>query len=669
MNDKRAFTVDDLFLHSKVMDIDGARDHDFVACTVRSVDRKQNSYGSCIWQLSADGSAPRQLTRGPGLDKSPKWSPDASQLAFLSSRSGSLQAHLLQRDGGEARQLSHFPGSVSDLRWTPDGKALLVTVAVATDPDLHGARPSRPVPQADPTAAEVAWRLPYKADGVGSIARREIHLFRLDARSGDSEQLTDGAFDVMSFDLAPNGKHIAYTRTREGRFAHRTDLWVCDADGTRARQLSRDQSIVLSPEWSPDGRWIAFTGALKEGDALGNLWLCDFTSGAVQRLGDDSLQAASGEALHWRADGQALFFARAHHGCHAVCSIAVPDGKLETLLAGQRQLSAFGRTAKHFFFNVEHPSLPSDLWCAGADGSGERRLSDFNPWWNERTEIEAQIRSFEVPDGKGGTETIEGWLIRAKDAVLPTPLLNDVHGGPAAYALLDFDTNVFWQVLCSRGWSVLALNAVGSASYSREFCDRLAGHWGEYDLPQHLAAIEQLQRSGDCDERAAISGKSYGGYLSSWTIGHTTMFRAAVVMAPVGNIETHYGTSDGGYYADPYYMGTAPRFDRRLARSLSPLQFVEKARTPTLFMQGKDDERCPKCQSEELFVSLMNAGETPAELVLYPGENHGFLGEGRPACRQDAANRIVAWITSHGAQVTESMLQDEAESESEGTGR
>jgi dipeptidyl aminopeptidase/acylaminoacyl peptidase len=274
-------------------------------------------------------------------------------------------------------------------------------------------------------------------------------------------------------------------------------------------------------------------------------------------------------------------------------------------------------------------------------------VSDLNAWWRERMPVDVQAREFEVPDGRGGTETIHGWLMHAQGHEGPMPLLDDVHGGPASYALLDYDTNVYWQVLCSRGWAVLLLNAVGSSSFGREFCDRLAGHWGEYDLPQHLAAVHRLQQEGVCDERVAIAGKSYGGYLTAWAIGHTDVFRAAVVMAPVGNIETHYGTSDGGYYADPLYVDAGPRFDRRRARALSPLRYVERAATPTLFMQGKEDERCPKCQSEELFVSLYRAGETAAELVLYPDENHHFLGEGKPSNRADAAVRIVEWVTQH----------------------
>jgi dipeptidyl aminopeptidase/acylaminoacyl peptidase len=150
-----------------------------------------------------------------------------------------------------------------------------------------------------------------------------------------------------------------------------------------------------------------------------------------------------------------------------------------------------------------------------------------------------------------------------------------------------------------------------------------------------------------CDGRAAIAGKSYGRYLSAYAVGCTDRFEAAVVMAPVGNIETHYGTSDGGYCADPLYVGSAPVFDRDLARALSPMRGIERAKAPTLFLQGKDDERCPKCQSEELFVSLMAAGGTPTELVLCPGEDHLFLSEGAPSCREDAAMRIVEWVTAH----------------------
>ncbi|HEY8357372.1 MAG TPA: S9 family peptidase [Ramlibacter sp.] len=642
------FSIEDLYLHQKVSELEGSPDGSTVACTVRSIDRDADKYLTCIWAVPVDGSGARQLTRGPGQDKSARWSPDGSQLAFLSGRGGkSAQVHLIALAGGEARQLGELPGAVGDLRWAADGKSLIVSAAVTVDPDWRGERARGRKPKTGGVRPEVAWKLPYKMDGMGYMLAREIHLFRLDVATGEHQQLTDGPFDALAFWPSPDGRHVAYSRSRSGRFSHRTDLWICDADGSGARQLTTDFATVMSPVWSPDGRWVAFSATGAEGDAQTNLFVLEFATGQVRQLGDEDVQVGDPLSLRWSPDAQTLSFVMQRRGRHQVAQVTVGDGKVDIRCQGDRQLGGFTTCGEHLVYVVEHPSQPSEVHACDADGHSERQLSDFNPWWKTRHPILAETWKFQVPDGKGGQESIEGWLLRAEGSKGPLPLLNDVHGGPAAFALLDFDTNVYWQVLCAQGWAVLALNAVGSASYGREFCDRLAGHWGEYDLPQHMAAIRQLQEEGVCDDRLAIAGKSYGGYLSGYTIGHTNLFRAAVVMAPVGNIETHYGTSDGGYYADPHYMGTAPRFDRKLAKSLSPMACVEKATTPTLFMQGADDERCPKCQSEELFVSLMRIGDTPAEMVLYPEQDHHFLGEGAPSVREDAARRIVDWIAGH----------------------
>lgn len=651
------FTVADLYLHRKVIDLAAAPDGAAVACVVRSIDRDADDYVCCIWQVAPDGGAPpRHLTRGPGMDQAPSWSPAGDRLAFVSDRAGSRDVYVLPRDGGEAAPLGDLPGAVSDLRWMPDGQALVVTAAVTVDPDWRGERANGRKPRERKVQPQVAWKLPYKSDGIGYMLAREIHLFRLDANTGKHEQLTDGPFDVLAFDISLDGRQLAYARTREGRFAHRADLWLAAIDGSGAHQLTHDFATVMSPVWSPDNRFVAFCATVQEGDAQTNLYLLEVGSGKVRRLGDADLQVADPESVHWERDAQHLLFVRQHRGRHQVVRVAIADSRLDVLVQGDRQLGAFAPAGDTMVYTIEHPSQPSEVHACTPQ-QGERQLSDFNPWWKERTPLLVEPWLFDVPDGRGGREQIEGWLLRAEGSTGPLPLLNDVHGGPASYALLDFDTNVFWQVLCSRGWAVLALNAVGSASYGREFCDRLMGHWGEYDLPQHEAALQQLQAEGVCDERVAICGKSYGGYLSAWAVGQDTLFRAAVVMAPVGNIETHYGTSDGGYYADPYYMGTEEKFDRPLAKQLSPMAHVEKATTPTLFLQGANDERCPKCQSEELFVSLMRAGDTPAELVLYPGEDHHFLGEGAPSAREDAATRIIDWVAQHIEQPVKPLAE------------
>ena len=123
----KAFSVDDLHLHHKVMDLHGRPGCANVFGTVRSVDRQANGYTSRIWRFPADGGYPRPLTHGPGSDSSPRLSPDAASLAFISDRGKSRQLYVIQLDGGEARQVAEFELGVSDFRWGADGKTLLVS--------------------------------------------------------------------------------------------------------------------------------------------------------------------------------------------------------------------------------------------------------------------------------------------------------------------------------------------------------------------------------------------------------------------------------------------------------------------------------------------------------------------------------------------------------------
>lgn len=639
------FTPEDLFHLQRIDSVHVLPDGKDAVCSVRQIQREQDTYTGAIWVLPLNGNTPWQLTAGTALDNEAHWSPDGQQIAFLSDRAdGFPQIHLIPRHGGEARQLSRFTQGAIMLAWSPQGDRLACTCVVKVDPKARGGRdgvgqaPSGPAPQ-------VVWRLPYKRDGVGYTLDQEIHLFVIDANTGDNVQLTDGSFEVKGLCWSPDGQRLAYVRTREGRFAHRTDLWCVDADGSNHRQLTSDQANSSVPAWSPDGRWIAFVGNTEEGDAQMRLWLIDMHSGQVRPLGDESLEIVpEGNGPLWSEDSQSLTLLLARRGVQEVARVAVPGGETTTVVTGERHVNAVACTRDTVVFVAESPSQAPEVYACDPSGANERRLSRFNAWWDERPVPTTRLRTFDVPDGRGGTEQVDGWLVTPPDAQGPMPLLVDVHGGPASYAFLTYNAHAYWQVLSSRGWAVVALNAVGSSSYGREFASRLRGHWGEMDLPQHVAAVKALRDEGLADDRVAIAGKSYGGYLSAWAIGQTSAFRAAIVSAPVGNLETHYGTSDSGYYADPYSMCGEPFIDRQASQRLSPVKHVEKARTPTLFLQGAEDERCPKCQSEEMFTTMMRATDTPCEMVIYPGGSHHFFEDGTPSHRLDMLQRLVEWL-------------------------
>ncbi|HEY0103934.1 MAG TPA: S9 family peptidase [Brevundimonas sp.] len=634
----RKFTPSDLLQYRAVSSLVGSRDH--VACVLDTPDQANDSNATRIWLASLDGGEPRLFSAGQ--DSAPKWSPDGREIAFVSNRGDSgLQAYVMRTDGGEARPVSHLKGGVSSVEWSPDGNHLLVTATQQVDPSAKGERSEPPAGK----TPQVVWRLPYKSDGMGYTLGREIHLFVLDKTGGDARQLTDGPFDVRSAQFSPDGRRIAYTRTRVGREAHRTDVWIMDADGANARQLSTDVASAQFPFWSPDGRWIAFSGGEVEGDSRSRLWLIDMEDEQVRPLGDEVVEVEAGDSVLWAEDSASLYFVLMRRGLQEIASIGVADGKLDVLVSGHRHILKLALAQDALVYAAASIDQPTELFACSRDGTGERRLSNFNDWWTEREPPRVSLRSFEVPDGEGGTEQIDGWLMLPPgEADGPFPLLLDVHGGPQSIAFVEFRKTMWRHVLCARGWAVLALNPVGSSSYGLEFMTRLRSRWGELDLPQQLAAVKALQDEGVADDRLAIYGKSYGGYLSAWSITQTDVFKAAVVSAPVANIESHFGTSDTGFYVTPYSMSGEPFVNRAAAHDLCALNKMHEARTPTLLLQGMEDQRCPVGQSEEIFVTLMRSSDVAVEMVLYPGGDHHLAEQGSPTFRVDYVTRLVDWV-------------------------
>jgi dipeptidyl aminopeptidase/acylaminoacyl peptidase len=268
----------------------------------------------------------------------------------------------------------------------------------------------------------------------------------------------------------------------------------------------------------------------------------------------------------------------------------------------------------------------------------------MNHWFRERPRPRAIKRRFEVPDGEGGSEKIDAWLMLPTDAKPPYPLLVDMHGGPQSVTLIDFAEHAYWYELCQRGWAIVSPNAVGSGSYGPKFARRLCGRWGELDLPQYLAVIGTLQQEGYADQRVACTGSSYGGYLSAWAVGNTGLFTSAVVRSPVIDIESHYGTSDSGYYVTPYAMAAEVTGGHERYHRLSPVRYCQDVSAAVLILQGQLDERCPLGQSEELFANLVRCGRSPCKLVVYPEGAHGVGRSGKPSHRLDYHRRLAAWV-------------------------
>lgn len=642
----RDLSVDDLYENSRILAVNGQY-RSRTAILTRSQPRaNRDDYATTLWAVDVLGAEPpRLLTPDTFGAASACLSPDAQYVAFLSQRGGdtSPQIHLLPLAGGEARRLPAGELAIARiLEWSADARHLLVTVTVpfAEDALDDPAHPARPV---------VARSVPYKMDGRGATCGRRTHLYRVALDGSEPVPLTEGDFDVSAGTWSPDGKRLAYTRSQGERERHRIGLWLADADGARARRAVSDEfAVVAGATWSPDSQRIAFCGSKQSGDSIGRLYCLDANGGEPRLIGGDDIHL-EGSQLRWDPRGEWIAALGNHCGRFEIVLGHPGGGRCRWIHRGLRQISALAAADDGLVFVSTSLCWPDEACFVGWDGHHERRLTRFNrDWMRHRRRPRCSLRRFQVPDGRGGQEQVEAWLIRPPgNRPPPYPVLFDMHGGPQSVVLLDFAGHVYRYELAARGWLIVAPNTVGSSGYGEDFAKRLRGHWGELDLPQHLAIMDRLQRDGLIDGRTACVGKSYGGFLSAWAAGCGDRFRAAVVSAPVANVESHAGTSDTGYYVTPYSMGGEIDDCPDRYRALSPVEYFKQVNAPTLLLCGQDDARCPVGQVEELLARIVRQTETEGRMVLYPGGDHALAASGRPSHRRDYHRRIVEWVVRH----------------------
>ncbi|MGY3230898.1 dipeptidyl aminopeptidase/acylaminoacyl peptidase [Luteibacter sp. HA06] len=631
-----AFAPEDIYELRDLTSLGGSCAHDLCTWVVSQAKAGADKYESVVW--AARGTAPaRPITSRESTASSPVLDPKGEILAFLSSRGKGKQVFLLSVAGGEARScghLKHVPKSVEG--WSPDGARLLLLLSVPWAED-----------ELDDVEAEhrpvVARFLPYKLDGSGPVVGERSHLAVLDTASGAVQILVGGDVDVREASFSPDGRRIAYVRARAGRQRHLRDLYVASADGSSERQLTHGLATVLGLSWSPDSQLLAVTGSETEGEALKHLFLVDVARGGHRPAMKGDVEVAAAGCI-WASGGDQLAVVVEHRGRASVALVDCGTGDHALVHPALQQVTAITAQRDRLVFVRATMRQPAEVYSCRWDGSDLRRQSEFNSWFKTRTRPRVSMRRMRVPDGAGGDESIDVWLLKPPTGHGPWPTLVYMHGGPESVVPIEHDRQMYWFSLCEQGWMIVAPNAVGSSSYGSAFAQRLRGHWGERDLPQYLAVIDSLCLEGLVGSRVGCAGKSYGGFLAAWALGKTERFTAGIVSAPVANVLSHQGTSDTGFYVTPYAVNAEATEDLEAYRRLSPLLTFEKLKAPTLFLQGEKDARCPLGQSEELFSRAIRESTADVTLVVYPGGDHSMSSSGRPSHRVDYNRRCTHWL-------------------------
>ena len=646
-----------------------------VAYVVRRVDLDANRYRSAIWLAPTDGGAARQITSGQEADGTPVWAPDGSRLAFTSTRGGhsgsgsaggkddekTITLHVIPVDApGETVTLATRDEGYDGLVWSPDGHHLAFASRVRdprySDGDDDSARPPRKIDRLFP-----------KLDSYGWTIDRPSQLFVVPVDgSAAPQQVTRDRFDYDPPTWSPDGTRLAAPAARHRDFdlSPHNDVWIIDvatalaasADDTDAfepRQLTATDASFRNLAWEPDGERIACIHNLENiGYRHSRIAVLDSTSGEVTVLSDKldrNCEAFPGvRAPVW--DNDRLIASMEDRG--RVPVIAVPldgvgDGPVR-LVDGDRWVAGFDFAGGTLAFVASSVDEPSELYVV-RDGA-ERRLTRHQATFDAAVpSIPAERFTVTAADG---TE-LDAWAMLPPgfDADGSYPALLNIHGGPhTQYGDKWFDE---FQMLASAGHVVLFSNPRGSTGYDEASARVLISGastedpgegWGppaHDDLMRVVDAALERYPAID-DRRLGVLGGSYGGYMTSWVVGHTDRFAAACSERAVNNIASLEWSSDAaGYFR--FAMGANHLDAPEEYARLSPITYVRDITTPVLIIHSENDLRCPIEQADALFVAMRLLGKE-VEYYRFPAESHELTRSGSPKHRIQRAQIILDWF-------------------------
>ena len=317
------------------------------------------------------------------------------------------------------------------------------------------------------------------------------------------------------------------------------------------------------------------------------------------------------------------------------------------LIGGERQVTGLSLSGAGAWlaFAAADPASPSEVHLCRADGSGERRLTDLNRAWKAEVALSRPERFRYTRAGF----TLDGWVMKpfGFEAGRRYPALLNVHGGPASqYGHGFFDE---FQVYAGAGYAVVYVNPRGSQGCGEAFTRAVVGDWGGGDYADVMAGLDAaLARFDFLDpERLGVMGGSYGGYMTSWIVGHSDRFKAACSERAVNAQVSMFGTSDIGHYFQEAHSGGRPPWDDpAIFVDRSPLTYAPRITTPLLIIHSEDDLRCPMEQAEQLFVALKKL-RRDVTLVRFPDENHDLSRTGRPRHRLERFRILLDWFSKH----------------------
>ncbi len=604
---------------------------------------------SNLWIIDANGENHRALTTGNHRHSSPRWSPDGKNIAFMSNEPGKKQIHILWLDNGQVSKLTNLQNPPSNVNWSPDGKWLAFNMNVNRKQETFGNMPDKPkgAKWADPP--KYIDKLVYRADGAGYLEENYVHIFVLPVEGGTPRQISSGDFNHIGSEWSNDGKHIYFSANRHDDWEYdrrNSEIYSININSKELKSLTDRYGPDSSPRLSPDGKTIAYLGYddKKMGYHHSRLYTMH-AGGSNKKTLSDKLDISLG-SIQWDDSGNGIYFYYNHEGNSKVGHISL-KGEMKTA-AENLGGSSIGRPYDGGYYDAKNgkvvftqstPTQPAELAITDLKSTSSRRLTSLNKDVLDFKNL-AKVKEIWYESSHDG-QKIQGWVMRPPDfdPNKKYPLLLEIHGGPFANYGGRFSAEL--QFYASKGFVVLYTNPRGSTSYGEDFANLIHHNYPGNDYDDLMSGVDAVIDEGYIDpERLFITGGSGGGVLSSWTIGKTDRFKAAVVAKPVINWYSWALTADISGIVDYWFPGMPWEHEDHFMKR-SPISLVGNVTTPTMLLTGEEDYRTPMSESEQYYQAL-KMRKVPSALVRIQEASHGIAA--KPSNLLAKVSYITSWF-------------------------
>ena len=608
---------------------------------------------SNIWLINFDGSENRPITTGNFKDTSPKWSNKGDKFVFKSNREGKSQIFLFDLTNNSIQKLTNFQYSISSIKWSPDDSYILFSSFIDDKRDKLIKMPEKPkgAKWNDPPV-EIS-DLNYRYDGSGYRKPGETQFFTLPVTGGTPRQISNIPAEKRAFQgewIDKNTIVFSANLNEDSDYnTINTEIYTLDINSGIQKALTSREGPDNSPKVSNDNSLIAYLGYDDEYLIYqqNSIYIMRTYGSGKYKIELDLDRNISN--IYWSGDDKRIFFQYDDKGITKIGSTTL-DGKLDFIIDQVGGLS-FSRPYSGGFFSLSNNNRysftygtaynPADL-AVGYKGS-KNRLTNLNKDLFDYKKL-GNVEEIWYESSFDG-EMIQGWIVKPPnfDESKKYPLILEIHGGPHTNYGFHFSSEV--QLFASKGYVVLYTNPRGSTSYGKEFANLIHHNYPSQDYDDLISGVDNLIERGYIDENNLfVTGGSGGGVLTSWIIGKTDRFSAAVVAKPVINWYSFVLYADNIGYFYKYWFEDLPWIDPESYLKRSPISYVGNVETPTMVLTGEKDYRTPMAESEQFYAGL-KLNKVESMLVRIPNANHGIAS--KPSNLIAKVNAIISWFEKY----------------------